>query len=221
MTPLYSPGIPGRPACPEWACKYPVLWILEQRLTLPIQEHLGQCRIERDACIGVFGFDIAYHPRNDASSHKKCKVVPEPVTPPEAEELAAAEPRGEIEDNHSAEGLIALRESIAQPPRSRGQNSFLRRSLRSMSVSHATLDAPDALFEKTLRSTKESSRDGDDQQRYVVVPMAAAERGRGVKNSFLQFSSGGRAVLLEKTEQPRLPELLALGIVRFRHPIGE
>jgi hypothetical protein len=66
-----------------------------------------------------------------------------------------------------------------------------------------------------------SSRNGENQNRYVVVPMATAERSRGVKNSFLQFFSGGRAVLLEKAEQPRLSELLALGTGRFRHPVGE
>jgi hypothetical protein len=66
-----------------------------------------------------------------------------------------------------------------------------------------------------------SSRNGENQNRYVVVPMATAERGRGVKNSFLQFFSGGRAVLLEKAEQPRLSELLALGTGRLRHPVGE
>jgi hypothetical protein len=66
-----------------------------------------------------------------------------------------------------------------------------------------------------------SSRNGENQNRYVVVPMATAERSRGVKNSFLQFFSGGRAVLLEKAEQSRLSELLALGTGRFRHPVGE
>jgi len=70
-------------------------------------------------------------------------------------------------------------------------------------------------------SISERSRNDEDQKRDVVVPMAAAERGHSVENSYLQFSSGGRAVLLEKAEQPRLPKLLALGIVRFRYPIGE
>ena len=66
-----------------------------------------------------------------------------------------------------------------------------------------------------------SSRNGENQNRYVVVPMATAECGRGVKDCFLQFFSGGRAVLLEKAEQPRLSELLALGTGRLRHPVGE
>src|SRR2546429_423974 len=106
MTPLYSPGIPRQLACHERACKHPILGIFEPRLPPPIQEHLGQCRIKRDACIGVFGFDIAYYPGDDASPHEECKVIPEHVTPLKGEELAAAEPRGEIEDNHRAEGLI-------------------------------------------------------------------------------------------------------------------
>ena len=67
-----------------------------------------QRRIKRDARVGVFGFDIAYYPGDDASPHEERKVIPEHVTPLESEELAAAEPRGEIEDNHRAEGLIEL-----------------------------------------------------------------------------------------------------------------
>src|SRR5437667_11161133 len=106
MTTLHAPGIPGQLASHVRACKYPVLGIFETRLTSPIQQHLGQCGIERDACIGVFGFDIAYYPGDDASPHEECKVIPEHVTPLKGEELAAAEPRGEIEDNHRAEGLI-------------------------------------------------------------------------------------------------------------------
>jgi hypothetical protein len=83
--------------------------------------------------------------------------------------------------------------------------------------------AADWFLEKTLHlcSISESSRNSKDQNRYVVMPMAAAEGSRSVKNSFLQFSSGGGAVLLEKAEQPRFSELLALGIVRFRHSVGE
>jgi hypothetical protein len=45
--------------------------IFEQRLTSPIQQHLGQCRIKRDSCVGVFGFDVAYDPSDDASPHEK------------------------------------------------------------------------------------------------------------------------------------------------------
>jgi hypothetical protein len=66
MTPLYSSGIPKQLACHERACKHPILGIFEPRLPPPIQEHLGQCGIKRDACIGVFGFDIAYMPNPPA-----------------------------------------------------------------------------------------------------------------------------------------------------------
>src|SRR5580693_8240392 len=66
-----------------------------------------------------------------------------------------------------------------------------------------------------------TSRNRQHQQRYVVVPMPVAVFGHGVKNSFLQFSGRAVAVLLQKAEQPRLPELLALRIVGFRHPMGE
>jgi hypothetical protein len=45
---------------------------LKERLALPIQEHFGQRRIKRDACIGVFGFDIAYYSGDDASPHEEC-----------------------------------------------------------------------------------------------------------------------------------------------------
>jgi Adenylylsulphate kinase len=48
--------------------------VFEVRLALPIQEHFDQCRIERHSCIGVFGFDIAYYARDDASPHEKCKA---------------------------------------------------------------------------------------------------------------------------------------------------
>ena len=66
-----------------------------------------------------------------------------------------------------------------------------------------------------------TSRNGQHQQRYVVVPMPVAVFGHGIQNSFLQFSRRTRAVLLQKAKQARLPELLALRIVGFRHPIGE
>src|SRR6185312_16753885 len=88
VTPLYSPRIPGCLACRKRACKYPVLGVFEERLALPIQEYFGQSRIKRHACIGVFGFDIAYYARNDASPHEERKVVPEHVTPLEGEEFA-------------------------------------------------------------------------------------------------------------------------------------
>jgi hypothetical protein len=77
---------------------------------LPTQEHFGQCRIKRDACIGVFGFHIAYYAGDDASPYEERKVIPEHVAPLEPEELAAAETRGKIKDNHRAEGLIELSE---------------------------------------------------------------------------------------------------------------
>src|SRR6267142_3997095 len=108
MTPLNSPGIPGQPACHVRACKHPVLGIFEERRALPTQEHFGQCRIKRDSCIGVFGFHIAYYSGDDASPHEEREVIPEHVTPLEGEELAAPEPRGEIKDDHRAEGLVEL-----------------------------------------------------------------------------------------------------------------
>src|SRR5271169_1801272 len=92
MTPLHSPGIPGCLACHKRACKYPVSRIFEERLALPIQKHLGQCGIKRDACIAIFGFDIAYYPGDDTAPHEECKVIPDHVTPLEGKELAAAEP---------------------------------------------------------------------------------------------------------------------------------
>jgi hypothetical protein len=82
---LYSPWIPGCPAGPERACEYPVLGVFEERPALPIQEHFGQCRIERHSCIRVFGFDIAHYARNDASSHEERKVIPEHIAPLETE----------------------------------------------------------------------------------------------------------------------------------------
>src|SRR6266478_831239 len=108
MTPLHSPGIPRQLASHERACKHPVPRIFEARLTSPIQQHLGQCGIKRNASIGVFGFDIAYYSGDDASPHKECEVVPEQVAPLEPEKLAAAEPRGEIEGDHRAEGFVEL-----------------------------------------------------------------------------------------------------------------
>ena len=89
IKPLHSPGIPGHPACHVRACEYPVLGILEASLASPIQERLSQRRIKRDARVGVFGFDIAYYPGDDASPHEERKVIPEHVTPLESEELAA------------------------------------------------------------------------------------------------------------------------------------
>jgi hypothetical protein len=39
---------------------------------------------------------------------RSVRFIPEHVAPLEGEKLAAAEPRGEVEDNHRAEGLIEL-----------------------------------------------------------------------------------------------------------------
>ena len=90
---------------PQTGWQIPSPRVFEARPALPIQEHFGQCRIERHSCIGVFGFDIAYNARDDASPHEECKVILEHVAPLESEELAAAEPGSEIKDNHRAEGL--------------------------------------------------------------------------------------------------------------------
>src|SRR5438046_10611057 len=89
MTPLYSPGIPRQLACHERACKHPILGIFEPRLPPPIQEHLGECRLKRDACTGVRGFDIAYYAGRAAAPHEERKVIPEQVTPPKAEDIDA------------------------------------------------------------------------------------------------------------------------------------
>src|SRR5712692_828416 len=40
MTPFYSPGIPGHPACHIRACKYPVLGIFEERRAMIPRERL-------------------------------------------------------------------------------------------------------------------------------------------------------------------------------------
>src|SRR6266850_4080582 len=134
MTPLHSPGIPGCLACHKRAGKYPVLEIFELRLVLPTQKHLGQCRIKRDACVGVFGFDVAYYPGDDASPHEEREVIPEHVTPLESEELAATEPCGEIEDNHHAEWLIELSEQAMTL--SSAQNHWLPLPFACASDSH-------------------------------------------------------------------------------------
>src|SRR5579875_327787 len=81
ITPFDSPGIPGQLACLERARKNPVLGTLKERLLPPTQEHLGQCRIERHACIGVFGFYIAYHAGHDCSAHEKRSLLPQDVAP--------------------------------------------------------------------------------------------------------------------------------------------
>ena len=108
MTPLYSPWKPGHPACHERACKHPVLGIFEQRRLPPTQEHFGQGRIKRHARVGVFGFHVAYYAGHNRSPHKEHTIIPEHVTPLQREKLAATETRGEIEDNHRAEGVIEL-----------------------------------------------------------------------------------------------------------------
>jgi len=74
MPPLHSPGIPRQLSCHERAGKHPVLGIFEERRTLPTQEHFGQCRVERDSCVGVFGFHIAYYSGDDASPHEGRKI---------------------------------------------------------------------------------------------------------------------------------------------------
>jgi len=110
MASLDAPGIPWCPACPERARKHPILGILEARLALPFTQHLGQCGIKRHPCVGVFCFHVARYAGHDRSPHEQHALIPEHVTPPQREQLAAAETRGEIEDNHCVERVVEFLE---------------------------------------------------------------------------------------------------------------
>jgi hypothetical protein len=122
-----------------------------------------------------------------------------------------ASPAGYIRHNSIHRNTIQMGSGAGTCPRFSGGSRVL--------LPHgAYLDRPERVTAVLIVRT---SRNGQHQQRYVVVPMPVAVFGHGVKNSFLQFCGGALAVLRQKAKQPRLPKLLALRIVRFRHPIGE
>ena len=92
----------------------PVLWFIELRRALPVQEYVSERWIEGYACPRVFGLHVAYDRVDDAPTHQKRKVIPDHVAPLEREELATSESRGEIEDHHRAIGIVEFLNQVLE-----------------------------------------------------------------------------------------------------------
>src|SRR5271163_1788405 len=62
---------------------------------------------------------------------------------------------------------------------------------------------------------------GDDDQRGIVMPVAAAKVAGGLQDYFLQILGARVAIFFEQLEQARFAELLAFRNMRFRDAIGK